>query len=93
MSFNRLAALAGFIVIVLLVLNAALLGDQPTLDDSIEDVVQYIGEDQALHRLAAVPGLLALLALLASTALFPHLRLAQRTHPHQPPASREKGSR
>ena len=81
MSFNRLAALAGFIVIVLLVLNAALLGDQPTLDDSIEDVVQYIGEDQALHRLAAVLGLLDLpFYIVFIAAIVAKLRDGDREH-------------
>lgn len=60
MSFNRIAAVSGFIVVVLLTLNVALLSDQPTPDDPIEDIVRYLGEDQGMHRLAAVLGILVL---------------------------------
>ena len=60
MSFNRIGAFGGFIGIVLIVVNVALLGIQPTLDDPIEDVVQYLGEDQGIHRLSVVLGVLSL---------------------------------
>ncbi len=60
MSFNRIAAIGGFITVALLILNGALLGSQPTLDDPIEDVVRYIGDDLTMHRLAMAFGILSL---------------------------------
>ena len=60
MSFNRIAAIGGFIAVALLILSGALLGNQPTLDDPLEDVVQYIGDDLTMHRLAMVFGILVL---------------------------------
>ena len=60
MFFNRIAAISGVIAVVLGVLHGALLGDRPTLDDPIEDVVQYIGDDLTMHRLSMVLGILVL---------------------------------
>ena len=60
MSFNRVAAIGGLVAVVLLILNASLLGNQPTLDDPIEDVVAYINDDADLHRTAMLLGVLVL---------------------------------
>ena len=60
MSFNRIAAIGGIIGVVLLILNGVLLGNQPALDVSIEEVRQYIGEDAAMHRTAMVFGIATL---------------------------------
>ncbi len=61
MSFSRIAAIGGFIFVVLIFLSIGLLGtDQPTLDDPIEDVVEYINEDAGMHRASTVFGVLVL---------------------------------
>jgi hypothetical protein len=54
MSFNRVAAVGGFIAIVLIVLSVALTGSQPTLDDPIEDVMEYLNNDADMHRASLV---------------------------------------
>ncbi len=54
MSFSRVAAIGGFIVVILVIVTAVLLGDQPVLDDPIEDVVEYLSEDADMHRASLV---------------------------------------
>ena len=81
MSFNRIAAYGGFIAIVLILASVALLGSQPTLDDPIEDVVQYIGDDVEIHRLSVVLGILILpFIVVFFAAMVSKLREGDREH-------------
>lgn len=66
MSFTRTAGAAGVIAVLLMLLNLALLGNQPTLDDPTSEVVSYIGEDLDMHR----AGLLFGAAILPFYAVF-----------------------
>jgi hypothetical protein len=81
MSFNRLAAGAGFLVVVLLVLNVALLGDQPKVDESIAEYGSYIQDDEGLHKTALLLGILVLpfAAVFFSGVLMP-IRESDREH-------------
>ena len=51
MSFSRVAAIGGFIAIVLIILSVGLLSDVPTLDDPVEEV-----RDAALFSLGSLTG-------------------------------------
>ena len=56
MSFRRLAGYAGITMIIVLVVNVLLLGDQPTGSSSTEKVVDYITSDINTHKAALLVG-------------------------------------
>jgi hypothetical protein len=60
MSFYRIAGLAGIVFIVLVVLNAVLLGNQPLADDSVSEVRDYISGDEGMHKTALFLGIVLL---------------------------------
>lgn len=60
MAFARVAGVGGMSFVVLLIVGAVLLGDQPLRDESVEGIQRYLGEDQGLHRASMVVGFLSL---------------------------------
>jgi hypothetical protein len=81
MSFTRTAGAAGVVAVLLMLLNLALVGNQPTLDDPISEVRSYISEDLDMHR----AGLLFGAAILPFYAVFlvgivSLVRVADREH-------------
>ena len=66
---------------MLILVSVALLGSQPTLDDPVEDVVQYIGDDVEIHRLSVVLGILILpFIVVFFAAMVSKLRDGDREH-------------
>jgi hypothetical protein len=79
MSFRRLAGLAGFVFVLLIVVNGALLGSQPSADAQVQKLVEYISEDTTIHKLAAVVGQLVLIpAILFFAGLLIPFRASDR---------------
>jgi len=52
MRFSRIAALSGFVFILLVIANAVLLGDAPSPEDELSVVREYVERDQTLHKAA-----------------------------------------
>ncbi len=81
MSFSRVAAIGGFIATVLIILSVGLLGDAPTLDDPIEDVMEYISDDADMHRASLILGVLLLpFAVVFFAGIVSKVRDSDREH-------------
>ena len=62
-GIERFAPLAGVAVLVLVVLNVALTGEVPDVDDPVEEVLSYWSEDEGKHLASAIVGALAAVAV------------------------------
>ena len=81
MSFTRIAGASGLVFVVLLVLNGALLGDQPMAGDDIEEVRDYVAQDEGLHKTAWFLGAILLpFAVLFFSGVVTKLRASDREH-------------
>ena len=81
MSFQRLAGIAGVVFVALMVLNGALLGDQPVADDSIGQVRSYVSADEGMHKTGFFIGLLVLpVAVLFFAGLVTRIRESDLAH-------------
>ena len=58
MSFSRVAAVSGFIAVVLTIVSVALVGDRPGPGDPVAQVVEYLNEDAGMHRASTLFGAL-----------------------------------
>jgi hypothetical protein len=56
MSFARTAGAAGVVAVILMLLNAILLGNQPMLDESPAEIRSYVSGDLDMHRAALLFG-------------------------------------
>ena len=50
MAFARVAGVGGMSFVVLLIVGAVLLGDQPLRDESVEGFQRYLGEGDCTER-------------------------------------------
>lgn len=81
MSFRKLGGAAGLVFVALIVANVILLGDQPTADESVRKIRDYLSGDTARHDTALVVGFFALAAAVVFFAgLYHHLRPSDRAH-------------
>lgn len=79
MSFRRIAGMSGLVAFVLSVLTGLFSGDTPLAGDSVEDIRSYLAEDQNMHKLGLVLGvLIAPFAAIFFAGLFHKVRASDR---------------
>ena len=81
MSFSRMAGVSGIAFLILIILNAVLLGDQPFSGDDVDEVRDYIEGDEGLHKTAMFLGIVLLpFAILFFAGVANRLRASDREH-------------
>ena len=81
MSFSRIAGFSGVLFVVLLMFNAALIGDQPLSGDSIDEVRDYISDKEGLHKTGVFLGIALLpFAIVFFAGVANKLRASDREH-------------
>ena len=56
MSFTRTAAIAGIVLVILLIVNAVLLGNPPMIDEDTEEIQKYLKGNGDMHKIGALVG-------------------------------------